>query len=308
MGFELRVTFTGLCLFLIQKDCKRVAVIQPDSRLKGRLLATHPDGETAIHHAGYLRYDEANLASGSKAPEPVENPLNEIVHHFRYEDLKFNDLDDPEAMTIETGLPAMEWIVPVATNPAPPLPGQEKPDCPAGEETRLKLINWRAVDAPLAMRTILAGGRLDKTAGLAEWAFLPYAFEAGGREYRGDFATEVTWTRSVPERDFLKLSITPFTGAPTRDIILHPTETASENKHLLLLRIANLCSDNPLEWKEFPTPRPAREDRDFKWFYQLFRNADDSVIKGMVPIPILQGGAAGVENCIGLRTTVPTVG
>jgi hypothetical protein len=300
MGFELRVTFTGLCLFLIREDCKRVAVLQPDARVGGRLSRFHPDGEPVVHHAGYLRFDLANLSAGSSAPFPVTNPLNEGVHHFRWEELKFGIPDVDTGMAIQTGLPAMERVAP---HPLGPAPMDQELECPSGERSRLQLMSGLfGTAAPLAMRTILSGGTLKKSDSKSAWAFLPYALTPGGLAYAGEFATEVMWTRVVEDRDSLDLSITPFAGGPAQTLTLHPTMTGTGA--VLLLKIANLCSDNPLEWVEFPTPPPAREDRDFKWFYQLFRDAAGNPVTGMVPVPILQPGGLGVENCIGLRATV----
>ena len=43
----------------------------------------------------------------------------------------------------------------------------------------------------------------------------------------------------------------------------------SAGRDLIELKIANLCEDNPLEWKEFEN-RLQKDDVDFKWLYRLF--------------------------------------
>ncbi|MBW3629546.1 MAG: hypothetical protein KY464_09630, partial [Gemmatimonadetes bacterium] len=70
MSFELRVKFSGLCLFLVHSDTKRVAVVMPDCRRNGpNPPDQHLDGEPAEPHVGYLRFDLANLSTAAAGVE-----------------------------------------------------------------------------------------------------------------------------------------------------------------------------------------------------------------------------------------------
>lgn len=71
------------------------------------------------------------------------------------------------------------------------------------------------------------------------------------------------------------------------------------------IKIANLCSDNPLEWNDFTTHGVDGEDVDFKWFYRMVDPAPatfESMLgdKKKLPAPIADGPEPkGREDCIG---------
>lgn len=308
--FHLSVTFSGLCLFLIRNDCKKVAVLQPDCRVDGRLKPPHPDGDTelGIHHAGYLRFNLANLDPTLPSEHPKGGALFDGVYRFDNEELDFGIPMVEETlskMTIETNLPAVERIAP---SPSAQLTAP-LPDCNAGEPSLLQPIPGLLTkeDAPLVMRTFLTEGEL-KGKGDTNWV-IPSVFTPMQPAHSGFFPDEVTWSRKVSGSG-LSLTIKPFTGGKEKTITLHPLPDAS-GAQVIRLQISNLCSDNPLEWREFKAPAANKLDRDFKWLYRLL----EPTIRGkpikellnglLLPIPSRgsQFGSGG-ENCIGLRMNV----
>jgi len=308
MAFELQVSFTGLCLFLIRDDCERVAVVQPDCRL-GHLTPVHPDGDPVPgeHHVSYLRYDLASLVPGLPAGDTFDGPIYEGVHRFSREALYFGLPHLETQMTINTQLPAMERIAPGATN-SPTLPTSE---CGNGDVSLLKPIDGLFGTDPelkLVMRTIFSGGTL--SGGKRSTFEFPTAFNPGAAsKYQGSFARTVTWTRPVSDADELTLTIASFDGSTSQQITLHPVPDLG-GKQVISLNIGNLCADNPLEWPEFSTPVASTEDRDFKWLYRLLetldgKGAETLLSGGQFPVPTRPStSSAGAENCIGTRITV----
>jgi hypothetical protein len=78
------------------------------------------------------------------------------------------------------------------------------------------------------------------------------------------------------------------------------------------LKIANLCEDNPLEWKEFEATFEKR-DMDFKWLFRLFAPKGGGSIltalgKKELPYPLLKPRGArttGNTGCTGGKVTPP---
>ncbi|HEX8450962.1 MAG TPA: hypothetical protein VF647_02630 [Longimicrobium sp.] len=312
MAFTLEVSFTGLCLFLLKEDCTRVAVVQPDCRANG-LPPQHPDGdpEPGAPHVGYLRYDLASLGGGfSPGTDPVSGPHYEVVHRFVRETLDFGLSSVDAPMTIDTKLPAMERIAPAAVY------GQLLPEneCGHGEKSLLKPIEGllSGNNPPLVMRTVFSGGDLDG-GNTSDFEFLRAFNPGGAARYRGRFARKVIWTREVTDADHLTLTLTRFDGTPTQKITLKPVKDMGGND-VIVLKIGNLCADNPLEWPELGKAEAADIDRDFKWLYRLLETTDGRAAQTLLPadtrfpVPIRPANAGlGGENCIGTRITVTTL-
>lgn len=83
------------------------------------------------------------------------------------------------------------------------------------------------------------------------------------------------------------------------------------------MRIANICADNPLEWRELGVQRVvvSREDDDFRWFYQILESKTGSLTSlvarsgGKLPVPKLDrrlaGGRSNPPGCEGCTITFP---
>jgi hypothetical protein len=304
-SFELRVTFSGLNLFLIQEDCTKVAVVQPDCRNESIHKPPHPGGGAQpINHVGYLRFDLANLVTGIPQGTERTGPRYEVVHRFAHEDLSFG-LPDTGSMSIRTGLPRFERIAPVKTNSST-IPADE---C-NGDKSLLEPVSGLfGVNKQVLMRTVLTGGTLEG-AGITEWEF-PKSFDSEMPDYTGNFPEEVTWTRIV-NGDHLDLSLMPFVGGSGTIIRLKPA--AVGGRQVVELKVANLCADNPLEWPEFdPVGNQPDEDLDFRWLYRILKPVSGKPIKDLIgndplPAPRRTGrGPRGVENCIGGTIKVPTI-
>lgn len=274
-GFQLEVTFTGLNLFVVDKD-NRVAVLQPDARVDDTRPShmQHADRSEGIPHVGYLRFDLGNLVTSVATGDP---PRGEGIYRFNRQTLHFGLGDDPVAFGT-LALPDFARI--------------------ADAEILPDLFSPAPADPPV-MRTLLSGGTV---AGKAGSTFvIPQVLNApGSPRYEYRFATEVTWTRTVAA-DALKLTLHGFPepGTTQAAITLKPVED------VIRLRIANLCSVDPLEWTDdFETEEIAQDDQDFKWVYRLLRlrggmTYEDKLLGSPLPIPRFVRAGAGVENCIG---------
>ena len=78
-------------------------------------------------------------------------------------------------------------------------------------------------------------------------------------------------------------------------------------KSSIVLKVANLCSENPLEWPELVMHQVNRADRDFKWMYRLMAPAQGTLASllqpdELLPIPLQQGATPfSVQGCMGSR-------
>lgn len=300
MDFDLRVTFTGLCLHVIHPDTKKVTVLQPDCRVK--VSAKHEDGKDGIPHAGYLSFDLAHLDTGIQGLEAVDGPPRQVVFRFDRHEVGFGLPEEPME-DASTGLPAFEGIAPESGNAKreAPLPEFENPD-----QSRLQLKKGLLGPNPpqeLLMRVVLTGGTL-RGDPEGSWSF-PNHINPEREEYRGEFSDTVIWKRTVRGQAGLTATFTGLDGQGETSIPLRPLPQPDGSMGIAL-KIANLCSDNPLEWEEFGTPEPSGgSDLDFKWLYRLVevpgRSLKSFVPKDKeLPVPTPQATAEqGMEKCMG---------
>jgi hypothetical protein len=301
MSFVLQVSFTGLCLYLVQEDRKRLAVLQPDCRPDPAddEYFVHPDGTRGARHAGYLRWDLANyvaaVAPGEVIPPRPADPRYEVIHRFTKQEVKF---DLPAATGTITGDLALPRFAEIANERNPADTAQPLPLLEPVPHLFSTVVD--EVPRPLLMRLMLEDGELAAT-GSETWRF-PRLFRRGKPgEYVGSFRSMATWTRKV-DADELKITIADFDGGNAAVIRLKPVT----NGGVIALKIANLCSENPLEWRELNRRLVTEDDEDFKWLYRLLqptlgREYDDVLLGYALPIPLkpVVGGAAGVEDCLG---------
>ncbi|HEU0055211.1 MAG TPA: hypothetical protein VFQ39_18620 [Longimicrobium sp.] len=289
MSFELRVSFTGLCLYLIHPNGRQAAVLQPDAR-KDNANPRHADDTDGEFHAAYLRFDLASLATGFPgAPGADEVPPYEVVHRFGRQVLDFGIPDDNNtALQVDLSVPDFGGFAPTLQL----LPG---------------LFSTTPPDE-LLTRMVLNGGTLS---GLPEDSWkIPGFFHPDGTPTPGQFASLITWSRQV-EGDGIELTLTDFDGGNEVRIPLRPVTTDTGDQ-VLSLKVANLCAKNALEWPELGIRTVDQDDVDFKWLYRLFEPAQgsygDLLRGGTYPIPRLQhGNPFGVEDCMGGKvvTTFP---
>jgi hypothetical protein len=289
MSFELRVEFSGLCMYLVSPEEKRAAVLMPDCRTS--VDPVHADGEEGVHHVGYLRFDLANVAgfAGVPAGSDAFGPQYEVVHRFDFQKLEFPGFGDEEPLTVEDlGFPEFEKFT---------------------ENLRLK--DGMFDDEPpeeLLMRTVLRGGVL-KSDRVKSWR-LPDDLKPGS-DYKDNFASRATWTRTVTTGT-VAVRIAGFDGSSPVTLELKPVE----GEDTVTLKIANLCKVNPLEWEELEsevvTEQGAR-DRDFKWLYRLLESTTHPLAVRLgavpdIPVPVLEATApSGVQGCMGAIITTTSI-
>lgn len=297
MAFELRVQFAGICMFVVDDKEKQVGVLMPDARVEGG-VDQHPDTSPARFHVGYLRFDLANLANLNPRFATAgggENPLNEGVHQFDREDLEFvvefDDGEDGDITRSSSGLPEFEKIA--------PDPGQ-----PNRSRFQLKPGTFKPQPHDkLLMRTILRGGKLEGEA-TADWYF-PNLYKPGQPVYQDQFPGSVRWTCRVKS---VTVRIRKFDGSQTIEFPLSPVNEGE----VVHVKVANLCSHNPLEWENLESRQAARDDDDFKWLYLLFEEPQPgwrtALLGDRFPHPHRPDvAAAGDEGCVGGSIHASTV-
>lgn len=274
MAFHLEVEFTGLCLYAPTRHGNNVTSVRvylPDCR-RGAVNSVHSDAQKGEPHVGYLRANLANIVGAAVNAGHVGNSLDgprfEVVYQFNRQQLEFViDDDNPGQINYEPlGVPNFQTIL-GAFNP---LPGLDSNDPPK----------------PLLFRTTLRGGTIRGRRGNGNWR-IPNS--VGNANYGGQFSEVITWKCDV--EDSLVLKLTNFDGATNPQLI----NLTAEEGETVYLKIANLCSLNPLEWSALTIHVERQQDRDFKWLYRLLQGQNP------LRVPELAPGfqAFGVEDCLG---------
>ncbi|HYR10817.1 MAG TPA: hypothetical protein VEQ60_23765 [Longimicrobium sp.] len=287
MPSKLRVEFSGLCLYVYDAEKGKVGVLMPDCRAD-TADRVHPDTTEGAFHAGYLRFNLANLegvpqtgASPLPAGSDQAGPEYEVVHRFHFQQLEFVGLADEAMAAPDLGFPDFgEFAEDVALKPGMfgPTPPEE-----------------------LLMRAVLEGGAV-QSARFNTWK-LPDHLKPQS-DYGGTFARRATWTRTLAG-ETVTVRITPLHGeGDAVEITLRP----AGGEDTILLRVANLCEDNPLEWPELKDDAkgPPATDDDFKWLYRLLDSTSQPFEERVpanaeLPVPVLvkNGQVAGVQGCLG---------
>jgi hypothetical protein len=306
MPFQLQVEFTGLCMYLVHADppdtrkpgdelqAEKVTVVIPECR-QGFSNTRHADNHRGKHHVGYMRMDLAGIAGANVKVPPAGDgiPHYEVIHRFTKQRLDFG-IPEESSMQVQTFLPEFEQFAP-SLKPREELFDDQKA-------------------APLAvLRTTLTGGSL--TGKPRQGWKLPDLFSESG-EYQGTFADVLTWSRAIEGADSLTLTLTPLAGGEAQQVTLYPLPGA-DGTPTISLRIANLCCENPLDWKELESGASIQSDEDFKWLYRLMTPPPGQTFGTMLaargtreklPIPHKVGGDRGGEGCVGGTTTVRPAG
>jgi hypothetical protein len=312
MAFDLRIHFSGLILYVVDPTLARFAVFMPDCRAD--VDPTHPDDDKrSVPHVGYIRFDL--LATGAavtdeqgKPPAPeagvgatgIPKPKFEVVKLFDCEDLLFNlpSVSTPIGgvkpdSNIDADL-SDELLVPRVDRFADQL------------ELNSDLFTRKAKG--VLMRTILSGGAFESFAS-GKSSQLNTILNSTQDPYIQAFANSVVWTRRIENQNSLDLEFKKIGTSQTTKLTLSPVDENGVN--VINLKISNLCSDNPLEWKDFGEPKvDSYVDRDFKWLYRLLHPKDGKsykqVLKGHdLPVPIIDasGTIGDLILCYGERKT-----
>jgi hypothetical protein len=274
MAFRLEVEFTGLCLYVRRPEVegkKKLTVLMPDCR-RSYSDSVHDDGSLAEPHVGYLRVDLANLVDKFPTADEMNEPRGEVIYRFDRQELDLGIADDSNMTFEPLGLPSFNTIL--KTPPRAELFDAVPPD-------------------DLLFRTVLCGGEIRGKRGNGHWAFRDVKIEVNGKNgktHAGQFSEVITWTRTEIPGESLTLKISAFSGAKDPvPITLHA------RNNIIRLKIANLCSTNPLEWDGLIMHVVRDTDNDFKWLYRLFPKNG-----AKLHVPRMSGyQALGAEDCLG---------
>ena len=295
--FTLSVEFAGICLYVIHPKRETVSVLMPTCMPTpdGRVKDQHEDKTNGERHVPYLLMDLANLGQSVPAGFVGDGPQFGVVRRLRREEL-FLEPEEPKSIQLDPD----------------PLP---LPDFGFYKE-RIRLKEALLSDMPpnerpeLNVRTILRGGTLAATT-------VGGSGNGGGRpsqnpkwdEDPADWAGSIRWTRTIPG-DSLTIRIRNWDTGQETPLTLRPVTRGG--KQVIELKIAVLCENNPLEWKEFE-PRFVKDDVDFKWLFRLFEATDGGPLlramrRNEFPYPKLKPRgprATGDPGCTGGQITFP---
>ena len=276
MSYTLRVTFSGLCLWVFHPARRAACVLLPDARMLSRRPPTgpdawqHEDGTEPSPHVGYVHFDLARLhRPDAPSHELRDVPPGEVTSR----------LDGREIVLLSLP-PEEDGELPF------PVPGFDARDAPMP----YRMPNLRDI-APAAMlrpgaidgghlpsllaRTFVRGGELADEVTSGPWVVSSAMQGTKKRKVQGLFAGRMVWERDIPEAP-LEIAL-PRLGEPvdadTPRFVLYPAVNGSQK--FIELKIANLCAVNPLEWPGL-SREEVREDKDFKWYFRLLQPVPDS--------------------------------
>jgi hypothetical protein len=300
-NFTLSVEFAGIGLYVIHREKERATVERATVLMPtclptpdGRVKAEHDDKTKGARHVPYLLMNLANLGQRVPAGSVGDGPRFGVVRRLRREELFFEAEKQEEPKSIQLD--------------PDPLP---LPDLSVYKD-KIRLKEGLLLDAPpeeLSVRTILKGGTLAATT-------VGGSGKGNGSHGRDwdksevDWAGSIKWTRTIPGNS-LTIRIHSWDTGDETPLTLTPAKRTS-GEEVIELKIAILCENNPLEWKEFE-PKFEKRDVDFKWLFRLFEAKDGgSLLKAIgkkeFPYPLLRPRAArtaGSTGCTGAQFGIP---
>lgn len=290
MAFTVEVELSGLCLYVINPDRQKVAVLMPDCRKRTHAEAPfHLDETPAEFHVGYVRIDAASAGLNVTAPgtttDRADEPRYELLHRFDRQILQFVGTPTAGSPSVDLKFPEFPLFAP-----------------------NLDLLPGLFTTTPpesLLMRTVLEGGTFSSASTKETWRF-DTQFNPSAPQYFGQFASFATWTRRY-EGNTLTLRVTDFAGATEAEFVFSPVPPDAT----LHVKIANLCANNPLEWSDLNMRLVTEADRDFKWLYQLFRPISGTypqlLLNAFLPIPERKdlSRETGAADCMGATIVRP---
>jgi len=294
MSIELSIEFAGICLYVIPSQRETVSVLIPTCvpTPNGRVKTEHEDKTKGARHVPYLLANLANFDQSVPAGPVGDGPQFGVVRRLTREELFFEP-DASESNQIDPD--------------SLPLP-----DLTIYKEIGLQeglLSDIAPNELPeLNVRTVLKGGTLAATTIGGSGSPVP-SRNPHWDELEADWAGSIRWTGTVPG-DSLTIRIRNWDTVQETPLTLRPVTRGG--KPVIQLKIANLCEDNPLEWKEFEQAFDKR-DVDFKWLFRLFApNAGGSILAALgrkeLPYPLLNPRGArttGNTGCTGGKVTPP---
>lgn len=288
MSFELRVEFSGLCLFAIDKKAKAVGVLMPDFGFKdGQSMQRPGESKPREAHRAYMRMDAASLGLATIGGEGKDGAPYQVVR-----------LLHGKKIGLHTGLAGLPKDKPVV----PSLDGVDK-------KTAVTLDPQWFSPSPngLLGRVVLRGGEFDQQRSGVQWTF-PNTLKKLFKNETESYQNIVTWRATVAGAG-VAISLASFDGSNAESFVLRPV-LQPDGRMAVVIRFGNLCRLNPLAWSGFEIDT-VKEDHDFRWFFdvvstpagwaQELQNANDTEL----PCPqVAATTLEGSRNCSGTRFSV----
>lgn len=286
MAFSVRITFTGICLFVpnSRADARaKMCVVLPD----GRGVVDRGDGTVALQAS----------ASTIVSSQPLRR-------HMAFMTLQARDLVGGGGLSERLlGLCYLEGhrVVLRARGGSSTMTSDLRTIADLSQaipQYRFDPMIVSANPRTAVAQILIDRGTLQGGTPLDSWVF-PNTISQG-EPVSGPLSHEVHL--DLRDLDSFALVAQPFSGGP--DVVW---EFAPPNGSGVAITIANLCDDNPLRWP-IPRPRPL-PDEDFQWYYEMLEQGEKerlaTNVKGL-PLPIphpAQGSGNGQGiNCVPGRT------
>jgi len=295
-AFTLSVEFAGICLYVIdRRQAPSISVLMPTCvpTPNGRVNTEHEDKTNGARHVPYLLANLANFGQSVPPGLAGDGPQFGVVRRLSREELFFEPEEQTSSQVDPDRLPLPDLG---HYKRSITLPDGLLRDIAPNERPELNV------------RTILKGGALEATTGAGSGSSVPGA-SPNWDESEADWAGSIRWTRTVPGKS-LTIRIRSWDTGQTTPLTLTPVNRGTGP--VIELKIANLCEENALEWKEFE-PKFDKHDVDFKWLYRLFApNVGSSILAALgkkeLPYPLLKPRGArttGNTGCTGGKIGLP---
>lgn len=268
MSVTINVTFAGLAMAILhpEEDCS-LAVL-PDARKPAVL----DDFTVGAEHQCYIRSPLAHFAHKDGGTLIADSSVVHRLggdHVSMYLAVRRRGSEEFVPLAVESGAhgPAnsgnalpMPYFDEIVTPTVAPLP---------------QIINPTAHQSTLC-RMVLPSGAWRGSGIQSQWivsSALQTAPSVSNPCARtpifGSYVGRMTWTRRI-EDDITHVALMVHslhgTNTPAASLVFAPLPAGGEETEVNM-EIANLCADDPLEWKSNPRRRLA--DVDFKWMYSL---------------------------------------
>jgi hypothetical protein len=296
MSFKVRIVFTGLCSFILNKDPTqqvRACVVLPDGEgggIRETLIKKAPDGTPLLRHRAFVRFKLPQLDRiTDKTSLPVDAEGLWYIEGKRVA-FRFQEGAADNSFKVDTSLP--NYLLGMDE-----LAGTYADDY-------LDIVQATPAAGVVTSQILLHRGLLKNEypiSKLSTWV-IPGTLNGKTPPLRKILTHEVTL--ELLDISAVEMVATPLAGGAPEIVKL--VSAAGEDVNIT---ISHLCSDNPLRWTSLD--KPLKDDEDYKWHYMLLSpavqtNLEMNVLGGMVlPVPLRPLGAGtggqGV-NC------PPTVG
>lgn len=290
MGFEVRVSFTGICALVVDTNPaeKRAVVVLPQAWNNSVVCPTKAaDEKQLIRHRAFLSFPVHRLTGAQAVPSATEGIYYLNGPKVAGTDVRFVPTGANPPLTIPAPLDSLANLHDAA---------------PDFSEVDSMLLHPNTVDSTrVTGRIWLDSGTLSTGVAPESWT-IPGTLNTNGKVIEKGLSHElvVTWNGLTS----FKISLASYAGTPVE------LEFKAGDKEKIKITIAHLCDQNPLRWETTAAREEMTPDDDFRWYYQLLKPAPYGDLPRALhesldlPVPHLLRGVPSAQgiNCFPANT------